>query len=177
VVRAIRSAVGEDFPICIRLSQFKVQDFTAKNARSPKEMEEWLLPLIGAGANLLHCTQRRFWVAEFPEVDGDSGLNFAGWAKKLTGARTISGGSVGLANDFTTVFEGRDSAPASLDGLIERLEREEFDLVSVGRALIADPSWTRKVLGGHDDELIGCSICVEISPNFAFRRYPTPISI
>ncbi len=155
VIREIRKAVGSDFPICIRLSQFKVQDFTARNAHSPKEMEEWLLPLVEAGANLLHCTQRRFWEAEFPEVDGEKGLNLAGWAKKLTGAKTISGGSVGLKADFTTLFQGQGSAPASVEGLVERLEREEFDLVSVGRALIGDPAWSRKVLTGHDQELAG----------------------
>jgi len=44
-------------------------------------MNDWLVPLVEAGADVLHCSQRRFWEAEFPDVDGDHGLNFAGWAK------------------------------------------------------------------------------------------------
>ena len=47
--------------------------------------------------DVLHCLQRRFWEPEFHEIDGGSGLDFAGWAKKLTGAATISVGFVGRA--------------------------------------------------------------------------------
>jgi hypothetical protein len=59
-------------------------------------MADWLLPLVDAGVDILHCSQRRYWQAEFPEVDGKNGLNLAGWAKKLTGAATIAVGLVGL---------------------------------------------------------------------------------
>jgi 2,4-dienoyl-CoA reductase-like NADH-dependent reductase (Old Yellow Enzyme family) len=33
------------------------------------------------------------------------------------------------------------------------MERDEFDLVAVGRALLQDPQWARKVLDGRFDEL------------------------
>ena len=36
---------------------------------------------------------------------------------------------------------------AVLDRLIERMEREEFDLVAAGRALITDPNWVAKTQG------------------------------
>ena len=36
---------------------------------------------------------------------------------------------------------------------LERLERDEFDLVGVGRALIVDPDWANKVRDGRFDEL------------------------
>jgi len=42
---------------------------------------------------------------------------------------------------------------ASLDNLIERMERDEFDLIAVGRALIQDPFWAQKVKEGRMDEL------------------------
>ena len=118
-------------------------------------MAEWLVPLVEAGVDVLHCSQRRFWTAEFPELDGKDGLNFAGWAKKLTGAATISVGSVGLSGDFVRVFTGERSTPTSLEGLIRRMEREEFDLIAVGRALIAQPDWVAKVRSGRLDELKG----------------------
>lgn len=153
VVQSVRAAVGPDFPVILRLSQWKQQDYTARLAQTPAEMEQWLRPLVDAGADLLHCSQRRFWDAEFPEVDGENGLNFAGWAKKLTGAATISVGSVGLAGDFLAAFAGESSAPASLDTLVHRMERGEFDLIAVGRALLSDPQWVTKVRAGDQASL------------------------
>ncbi|ATN37192.1 12-oxophytodienoate reductase (plasmid) [Rhizobium sp. ACO-34A] len=154
-VRAVRAAVGADFPLSLRVSQWKQQDYAARNASTPDEMTAWLLPLVEAGVDILHCSQRRFWTPEFPEIDGDAGLNFAGWAKKLTGAATISVGSVGLSSDFFGAFGGQGSESASFDNLIERMERQEFDLIAVGRPLISDAEWTAKVSGGKLDELGG----------------------
>ncbi|HEX7637582.1 MAG TPA: NADH:flavin oxidoreductase [Burkholderiaceae bacterium] len=153
VVRAVRAAVGPDFPVILRVSQWKQQDYTARLAGTPDAMADWLVPLVEAGVDVLHCSQRRFWEPEFPEIDGEQGLNFAGWAKKLTGAATITVGSVGLSGDFFGAFGGQGSQPASLDKLLERLERDEFDLVAVGRALLADPRWARKVHAGEREAL------------------------
>ena len=153
ILKAVRTAVGPDFPVIIRISQWKQQDFAFRVATTPAEMTEWLAPLVDAGADILHCSQRRFWEPEFPEIDGDAGLNFAGWAKKLTGVPTITVGSVGLSGEFIAGFGGEASQPASIDNLLERLERKEFDLVGVGRALIVDPDWALKVRDGRMDEL------------------------
>lgn len=106
---------------------------------------------------ILHCSQRRFWEPEFPDQDGDGGLNFAGWAKKLTGAATITVGSVGLSGDFLGAFGGEASQPSSLGNLPRRLDREEFDLVAVGRALLADPAWTTKIRDDRYRDLKGFS--------------------
>ncbi|WP_216861628.1 hypothetical protein [Burkholderia glumae] len=58
-----------------------------------------------------------------PELDGERGLNVAGWANKLTGAATISMGSVGLSGDMLSTVKGESSAPAGLANLIARIER------------------------------------------------------
>jgi 2,4-dienoyl-CoA reductase-like NADH-dependent reductase (Old Yellow Enzyme family) len=145
VIAAARRATAPDFPIAIRLSQWKQQDFPARLALSPDEMAQWLRPLVDAGVNVLHCSQRRFWEPEFEGSD----LNFAGWAKKLTGLPTITVGSVGLSGEFVAAFGGEVSQPASLDELLRRLERGDFDLVAVGRALIPDPAWATKVREGR----------------------------
>jgi 2,4-dienoyl-CoA reductase-like NADH-dependent reductase (Old Yellow Enzyme family) len=152
-LKAVRAAVGPDFPVIIRLSQWKQQDFTYRIATTPAEMTEWLAPLADAGADVFHCSQRRFWEPEFPELDGEEGLNFAGWAKKLTGVPTITVGSVGLSGEFIASYAGEASQPASLDALLKRLDRDEFDLVAVGRALIVDPDWALKVRDGRSAEL------------------------
>ncbi|WP_033925819.1 NADH:flavin oxidoreductase [Sphingomonas sp. 35-24ZXX] len=154
IIRQIRAAVGEEFPLILRVSQWKQQDYSVRLAPSPAEVEAWLGPLVFAGADVLHCSQRRFWEPEFPEIDGEQGLNFAGWVKKLTGAVTISVGSVGLDGDFLKVFEGAVAGPARIDGLLDRMDRDEFDLIAVGRALIVDPGWPTKVRTGRFDDMI-----------------------
>lgn len=150
IVRAVRKSVGPEFPILLRISQWKQQDFAVKLASTPNELEAWLMPLREAGVDILHCSQRRFWEAEFEGSD----LNFAGWAKKVTGLPTISVGSVGLTGEFIAAYGGESSRPASLDELVRRLDREEFDLVAVGRALLQDPQWLLKVRDGRADELM-----------------------
>ncbi|MCJ2184928.1 NADH:flavin oxidoreductase [Novosphingobium sp. 1949] len=155
VVAAVRAAIGPDFPLIIRISQWKQQDYAARLATTPDEMTAWLQPLVEAGANVLHCSQRRFWEPEFPELDGEQGLNFAGWAKKLTGATTISVGSVSLSGEFLAAFGGETSKATGLEQLTHRMERDEFDLIAVGRALISNPDWVAKVRDGATDGLKG----------------------
>ena len=153
VVKTVKNAVGRDFPVILRLSQWKLQDYAAQLAVTPKAMEDWLVPLAEAGVDVFHCSQRRFWEAEFPEVDGEDGLNFAGWAKKLTGAISISVGSVGLSGDLLAAFAGESSAPTNLDRLVRKMERGEFDLIAVGRALLNDSHWVHKVRTGDVEGL------------------------
>ena len=153
ILRAVRAAVGPDYPVIIRLSQWKQQDYKAQMAKTPQEMEAWLKPLVDAGADIFHCSQRRFWEPEFEGSD----LNFAGWAKKLTGKPTITVGSVGLSGEFIAAFGGESSQPAALDELLRRLDRGDFDLVAVGRALINDPLWVQKIRDGRRDELLDFS--------------------
>lgn len=155
VVKAVRAAVGADLPVVLRLSQWKQQDYAARLADTPAAMTDWLVPLAEAGVDIFHCSQRRFWEPEFPEVDGSEGLNFAGWAKKLTGRATISVGSVGLSGEFMASFGGENSEPASLDALTHRLERGDFDLIAVGRAILSDPEWVAKIRRGDSAGLRG----------------------
>jgi 2,4-dienoyl-CoA reductase-like NADH-dependent reductase (Old Yellow Enzyme family) len=152
-VSEARQAVGPDFVIILRLSQWKQQDFSVKLAYTPAEMEAWLGPLAEAGVDMFHCSQRRFWEPEFEGSD----LNFAGWAKKLTGKPTITVGSVGLSGEFMAGFRGERSHPSPLDELLRRFERGDFDLVGVGRAILSDPEWARKIRENRTEELLDYS--------------------
>ena len=151
IVKAIRARVGEAYPIIFRFSQWKQQDFTARLALTPDELARFLEPLTAAGTDIFHCSTRRFWE---PEFEGST-LNLAGWTKKLTGKPTITVGSVGLNGaDFVQTFRTReDSEIGDLGELEARLERDEFDLVAVGRALLADPHWAIKVREGRFSDL------------------------
>jgi 2,4-dienoyl-CoA reductase-like NADH-dependent reductase (Old Yellow Enzyme family) len=153
VIKEVRKQVGEDFAIIIRLSQFKPSAYDNKLASTPQELEAWLTPLVNAGVDLLHCSQRRFWEPEFEGSD----LNFAGWAKKVSGKPTITVGSVGLSGEFLAAFAGEASQPHSLDELLHRMDRGDFDLVAVGRPLLVDPYWVQKIREQRINELKGFS--------------------
>ena len=60
IVKASRQRVGADFPIILRYSQWKQQDFSARLAETPDALEAFLTPLVDAGVDLFHCSQRRF---------------------------------------------------------------------------------------------------------------------
>jgi 2,4-dienoyl-CoA reductase-like NADH-dependent reductase (Old Yellow Enzyme family) len=159
IIRECRRRVGRDFPILLRFSQWKLQDYAARLVATPRELADFLEPLVAAGVDAFHCSTRRFWM---PEFDG-SDLNLAGWTKKLTGKPTVTVGSVGLDVDFIDSFGGvkepvpgnghREAPPAHLGRLVEMLARGDFDLVAVGRALLADPAWPLKLRDGKFDDI------------------------
>ena len=151
LIQAVRAAVGPDFPIVLRFSQWKLGDYACKMLASAAELERFLLPLAEAGVDVFHASTRRF---NDPEFEG-SNLNLAGWAKRITGKPTITVGSVGLDMDMVrALFQGETARSAGLDALLERLDRDEFDLVAVGRALLGDPAWAAKVRDGRQDEIV-----------------------
>ena len=80
--------------------------------------------------------------------------HLAGWVKKLSGRPTVTVGSVGLDNEFIGTFKGEQSGVTGVERLLDRMERDEFDLVAVGRALLGDPEWATKVFEGRTDELL-----------------------
>jgi len=156
VVAEVRRQVGPEFPISLRISQWKLGAYDFKNAANPEELEDWLTPLAAAGVDIFHCSNRRFWQ---PEFEG-SNLNLAGWVKKLIGKPTITVGSVSLNEDFISTFgraphaeEDGDPKAITFHDLEDRLEHNEFDLVAVGRALISNPTWANLVRDNRSDAL------------------------
>ncbi|MFC1440577.1 NADH:flavin oxidoreductase [Streptacidiphilus sp. N1-10] len=149
IVAAVRAAVSPDFPVIFRYSQWKSDNYDARIAATPAELDAVLAPLAAAGVDAFHASTRRYWL---PEFDG-SDLNLAGWTRKLTGKPVITVGSIGLDGDFIRGFQGESAPVRGIDDLLDRLERDEFDLVAVGRALLQDPEWAAKVLAGRFDQL------------------------
>jgi 2,4-dienoyl-CoA reductase-like NADH-dependent reductase (Old Yellow Enzyme family) len=157
VIERVRQAVGEDFPISFRTSQWKSQDYGAKIYRNPGELEAALSAFVRAGVDIIHCSTRRFWEAEFEGSD----LSLAAWSRKVSGKPVIAVGSVTLHGDFTQ-FETQGiglrgmagSRPtANLDRVEQALERGDFDLIAVGRAMLANPDWLVKVKAGQIAEI------------------------
>jgi len=155
VIAECRRRVGPDFPIFMRISQFKMMDYTARLAETPDELAGLLEPLAEAGVDVFDCSLRRFWQPAFAGSD----LNLAGWVKKISGKPTIACGGVGLGEgaasfgDTGVYGKTASSSLAELDRLCEMLDRGEFDLVSVARAILGDPHWAAKVRRGLEHEL------------------------
>lgn len=149
IVESIRAEIGDEFPVILRFSQWKQQDFEARLAPTEEDLEQFLAPLSAAGVDLFHCSTRRFWEPEFEGSD----LNLAGWVKKLTGKPTISVGSVGLSEEFIATYRDGTAEVAGIDNLIDRMQAEEFDLIAVGRALLANPDWVQLIRAGEMDKI------------------------
>ena len=139
MISRARAIVGEDFPIVLRISQWKTREYTAKLADTPDQLEKVLEPIADAGVTAFHCSTRRFWQPEFEGSD----LNLAGWVKKVTGLPTISVGSVGLDGEFSAAdrFKKAHFSEETVGKLLKMLERGDFDLIAVGRAFLANPAW------------------------------------
>lgn len=153
IIKAVRANVSASFPVILRFSQWKQQDYTARLAQNPDELAKILVSLSDAGVDIFHASTRRFWEPEFE----NSAMNLAGWTKEITGKPTITVGSVGLNTDFieaglSPLGDGKTSV-RGFDDLLQRLDKGEFDLVAVGRALLQDPEWARKIKEGRQSEV------------------------
>lgn len=137
VIHAVRRAVGRHMPILFRFSQFSPMFGHAPLVASSAELEVLLEQLVNAGVDIFCCADRQ---ASLPAFGGTS-LNLAGWTRLISGRPTITEGAVGLPG-------------VQIHPLVRRMRAAEFDLVSVGRALLADAAWGSKVRRSREDEII-----------------------
>lgn len=157
VVAEVRRRTGPDFPILFRFSQWKLQDYDARIVEGPDDLRQLVEPLADAGVDLFHVSVRRFWE---PAFEG-SERTLSGWTRQLSGRPTMTVGSVTLdqpfgvgAKDYTEHFLGEGKGaldlarPASIDKLLALFERGEFDMVAVGRAMLSNPDWARRIREG-----------------------------
>lgn len=152
VVEAIRAATRRPFIIALRFSQWKLPNLWDETPLSnPQELEQFLRPLVDSGIDLFDCSTRRYWDSAF----AGSPLSLAGWTRKITGLPTMTVGSVGLDGPLMgRAVAGLSSETASLDLLLDMYEQGQFDMVAVGRALLANPEWGNMVREGRSDELV-----------------------
>lgn len=146
IIKQIKHDCGPDFPVILRFSQWKLQNYHLKLAQNPDELALFLQPLSDAGVDIFHCSTRRFWEPEFEGSD----LNLAGWTKKLIGKPCITVGSVGLDGGFVDEenrgMSTQNKVSTEQFAMIENsLLNGEYDLVAVGRCLLQDPEWVLKL--------------------------------
>jgi 2,4-dienoyl-CoA reductase-like NADH-dependent reductase (Old Yellow Enzyme family) len=146
IIKACRRAIGPDKPVFFRFSQWKQQDFRARLAETPQGLEAILGPLVDAGVDVLEPSTRYFNTPAFPGSD----LSLAGWTKKLLGVHTGIVGGIGFNKGMYDTMTNRPmSGTNNLPLLLARFERGEFDVATVGRALLHDPHWVAKAVKGE----------------------------
>ena len=124
VLHAVRKAVGREFPILFRFAQYSPLSGNLPLVGTPAELNALVAPLCDAGVDIFCCADKQASVPAF----GGSQLNLAGWTRLLTGRPTITEGAVGLPG-------------VEIHPLVQRMRAHEYDLISVGRALLADAEW------------------------------------
>jgi 2,4-dienoyl-CoA reductase (NADPH2) len=141
VIAAVRSAVGPDYPVSMRICG---SDFIPGSNTN----QEWadFAPLAQkAGVDLLNVTVG-WHESRVPQITGEvvwGGLTYTGKA-----------------------IRDRVSIPVAIGGRVNRPETAEQvlalgygDLVTMGRALITDPDWHNKALAEQEDAIRPCMGC------------------
>ncbi|MEU4837278.1 NADH:flavin oxidoreductase [Nocardia testacea] len=128
VVRAVRAAVGPEFPVGLRLSQTKVNDFGYRWAGAAEA--ETIFRAVGtAGIDYLHlASEGRDW---YDTAVLDTGETVTRLARSVTGLPVIANGGM-HAPDLTRTVLGEGHA----------------DLVALGRGALANPDWPQVIAAG-----------------------------
>ncbi|WP_342714982.1 NADH:flavin oxidoreductase [Bacillus paramycoides] len=146
VSKAVREAVGEEYPVGIRISQGKINDYFHKWADKEKDAEIIFGQLGQAGLDFIHVTEFEAWQPAFSEDEGTSatdsafgtGSTLAALAKKYSKLPVIANGSL------------HDPEKAK-----EIIEKDESDVITLGRGALANYDWVNKVKDGvQPDEFV-----------------------
>lgn len=153
VVKAVRATVKPDFPVVFRFSQWKASDYSARIVQNPEELKYFLDVLVAAGVDVFHVSTRRFWEPAFAGSDEI----LASLTRRLSGKPVIAVGSVGLSKEFapgkSRNAEDMRAEVADIQLVKDKMKNNEFDLVAVGRALLSEPDWAKKVSEGRIAEI------------------------
>jgi len=150
LVTAIRTWVGPDFPIFFRLGA--LEDNGSVHPDSIKYAQQ----LEKAGVDCLD-------------------VSTAGWGRIPVSPpkRYRMGTWVFLAEaikkkvNIPVIAVGRINTPEVAE---EVLSKGQADMVAIGRQLIADPFWPKKVLEGRGNEIVACDSCNIYCYSPAFER-------
>ncbi len=139
-VRAARAAVGEEFPILYR---FSATDFVSGGVDLSLTVP-FAQALEAAGVDCLDVS------AGTPDSPPDS--TYPGTSHPM-GCFADLAAAVRAAVKVPVIAVGKI---ASREVAVSILEAGKADLVALGRQLIADPDWPRKLVEGRDGEIVPC---------------------
>jgi 2,4-dienoyl-CoA reductase (NADPH2) len=154
VIRAVRTAVGTDFPLLVRLNGNEFM----KGGSTRQELQEYAVRLEAEGVDAL-CINVGWHEAQVPqivtEVPRAVFAYLAGSIKERVRVPVIASHRIndpGVARELLA------------DGLC--------DMVAVGRALIADPYFPEKARNGNEGDILHCVACGQGCFDNLFKMKP-----
>ena len=150
VTKAIREAVGKDYPIIYRFSQWRVDDYSDIKFHNPKELELWVKALAEAGADILHVSTYDAMLPGFPEHGNKT---FCGWAKELSGLPCIAVGKITVNLTLDKAYGDYQEQVTDPKPALDLVTKGEADMLAIGRALIPNPDWVKIVREGNWKQL------------------------
>ena len=139
-VEAIRAAVGPDFPILFR---FSATDFVPGGVDLSLTVP-YAQALEAAGVD---CLDISAGTADSPEGSSHPGR------KQPEGCFAGLASAIRAGVDLPVIAVGRIATREVAETI---LREGKADLVALGRPLIADPDWPRKLAEGRDEEIVPC---------------------
>lgn len=160
IVQAIKKTVGQDFPVTMRYSiksfikdwnqgGLPGEDFVEKGRDVPEGLKvAQILEKAGYDAFTADAGSYDAWYWAHPPGYHEPGcyLPFTEQLKKVV--------------NIPVIVAGRMERP---EVAIGALEDNKADMVALGRALLVDPSWPKKVMAGNVEKIkpcLGCHACL-----------------
>lgn len=154
LLRAVRAAVGPNYPICVRIAG---NDFVPGSCTN-QDAVAFAKLLEENGADMINVTGG-WHETVIPQLTGD--VPRAGYAYLAAAVRDAVSIPVAVSN--------RINDPADAEKL---LALGEADLVSLGRALLADPDFPKKAQAEAEDSIRPCVACTQGCLAKAFFAQP-----
>jgi len=130
IIDGIRERTGADFIIGLRLSESKVNNLPYRLPGGPQTATEILEEAAKTQLDYIHiAAEGGNWARECLYEDGSS---FSGIARQITGLPVIANGGM-----------------HDLHKAEQLLSEGHGDILALGRAALADPSWPNKILAGE----------------------------
>lgn len=127
VLEAVRRELGPDFPVGIRISQGKVNDFYHKWANGEEDARIIFESIARTAPDFIHITE---YDATRPAFD--DGETLTELAKRYANMPVIANGQLG--------------EPAKAEVLIES---GKADMITLGKSALANPTWPKRVMEGE----------------------------
>ena len=141
VLEEIRARVGKDFPIFMRMSY----DERHPDGNTPEEMLE-LIKLCSAEADVINVSST---ISTKLQYNMDQGVFPDGW-------RAWQAKVVRDALGKPVIASGNIRDPRVAEQIVAD---ETADFIGIGRGLIADPEWTKKLYEGREQDIRKCISC------------------
>jgi 2,4-dienoyl-CoA reductase-like NADH-dependent reductase (Old Yellow Enzyme family) len=140
-VKSIREVVGDDFPIFYRIGA----EEKLPGGITIEQSQLFASELEKAGVDVMDVS-----------VGGGKRYSSAPTKKAEMGTFVYLAEAIKKSVQVPVIAVGRMNTPEVAESV---LTQGKADLIAIGRQLIADPFWPKKVMEGRFDEILACTSC------------------